>query len=91
MIVDMHCDMLSHKNFSSSDPAVRSSPDQLIEGGVGLQACALFTESQECTTLDEQNQLFFSLIEQDERLTSLSYEPQVESSLQVVRDRKSVV
>ncbi|CRH44342.1 microsomal dipeptidase [Chlamydia trachomatis] len=85
MIVDMHSDMLSHKNFSSSDPAVRSSPDQLIEGGVGLQACALFTESQECTTLDEQNQLFFSLIEQDERLTPLSYEPQVESSLQVVR------
>ncbi|AAF39271.1 peptidase M19 [Chlamydia muridarum str. Nigg] len=85
MIVDMHCDMLSHENFSPANPAVRSSPDQLIEGGVNVQVCALFTESQEFTTLDQQNQLFFSLIEQDERLTPIAYEPQMEGSLQMIR------
>ncbi|WP_080129630.1 dipeptidase [Chlamydia suis] len=85
MIVDMHCDMLSHENFSPTNPSVRSSPDQLIEGGVGLQVCALFTESQEFTTLDQQNQLFFSLMEQDERLVPLAYEPQEACLLQMIR------
>jgi Zn-dependent dipeptidase, microsomal dipeptidase homolog len=77
--------MLSHENFSPANPAVRSSPDQLIEGGVNLQVCALFTESQEFTTLDKQNQLFFSLIEQDDRLTPIAYELQMESPLQMIR------
>ena len=85
MIVDMHCDMLSHENFLVSNPAVRSSPDQLIEGGVNLQVCALFTETQEFSTLKKQNRLFFSLIEEDQRLVPISYEPQLEGSLKIIR------
>lgn len=76
MIVDLHCDLLSHPSFLDSDSSVRCSPNQLIEGGVHTQVCAMFTQdAYGAPSLDEQNHLFFSLPKSDSRLSLLDFQP----------------
>lgn len=77
MIIDLHCDLLSHPTFSYEDPSVRCSPDQLILGGVSVQVCAMFTDFfQQCEeqTYAYQNHLFLSLSQQDPRIANSSFE-----------------
>ncbi|QVE49053.1 membrane dipeptidase [Chlamydia crocodili] len=75
MIIDMHCDLLSHETFSDQDPCVRCSPNQLLSGGVNKQVCAIFTEHSESSpSADKQNQLFFSLPESDKRIQLISFD-----------------
>lgn len=77
MIIDLHCDLLSHPTFSSTDPAVRCSPEQLISGGVSVQVCAMYTDHyQSCKehTYTYQNQMFVSLPQTDSRISLLSFD-----------------
>ncbi|WP_206515002.1 dipeptidase [Chlamydia psittaci] len=75
MIIDMHCDLLSHKTFSYEDPCVRCSPSQLLSGGVRKQVCAIFTEhSMSSPSADTQNQLFFHLPDSDNRIRLITFD-----------------
>ncbi|CAG9045718.1 hypothetical protein NVRI1_00040 [Chlamydia abortus] len=75
MIIDMHCDLLSHPTFSSEDPCVRCSPSQLLSGGVRKQVCAIFTEHSESSpTADTQNQRFFHLPDADHRIRLITFD-----------------
>ncbi|WP_284442006.1 membrane dipeptidase [Chlamydia gallinacea] len=75
MIIDIHCDLLSHPHFSDQDLGVRCSPDQLLSGGVHTQVCAMFTHHHlDSFSLNEQNQLFFSLPKQDQRIRLLTFD-----------------
>ncbi|WP_201456914.1 membrane dipeptidase [Chlamydia sp. 17-3921] len=75
MIIDIHGDLLSHPTFSSCDPAVRCSPEQLRLGGVKKQVCALFvSHNEDNPSFAQQNQLFFSLPEQDPHVVLATYE-----------------
>ncbi|WP_375793410.1 membrane dipeptidase [Chlamydia sp. 12-01] len=75
MIIDMHCDLLSHETLSDQDPSVRCSPNQLLSGGVNKQVCAIFTEhSTSSPNADKQNQLFFNLPESDKRIQLISFD-----------------
>ncbi|WP_172600752.1 membrane dipeptidase [Chlamydia abortus] len=75
MIIDMHCDLLSHPTFSSEDPCVRCSPSQLLSGGVRKQVCAMFTEhSESFPTADTQNQRFFHLPDADHRIRLITFD-----------------
>ncbi|AAP05256.1 membrane dipeptidase [Chlamydia caviae] len=92
MIIDMHCDLLSHKTFSDHDPFVRCSPNQLLSGGVNKQVCAIFTEHSESSPkADKQNQLFFSLPESDTRIQLISFDSDIvdqdnsKNSLSIIR------
>lgn len=91
MVVDLHCDLLSHPTFHHDDPAVRCSPSQLIEGKVHCQVCAIFTEGgRKGISLDEQNSLFFSLPKGDPRILHITYDnPYIlndaQETLQIVR------
>lgn len=84
MIVDLHCDLLSHPSFSCDDAAVRCAPDQLISGGVKQQVCAIFMEhGKGSPTCSQQNALFFSL-SQDPRITLMGEESR-DASLCLIR------
>lgn len=89
MIIDMHCDLLSHVHFSDEDSGVRCSPDQLLAGGVHTQVCAMFTKHLLYSpSLYDQNQLFFSLPNQDSRIKLITFDSQelyVEGSLSLIR------
>ncbi|SYX08995.1 Membrane dipeptidase (Peptidase family M19) [Chlamydia poikilotherma] len=92
MIIDMHCDLLSHETFSDQDPFVRCSPSQLLSGGVNKQVCAIFTEHSESSpSADKQNQLFFSLPESDKHIQLISFDSDIldkdnnKNSLSLVR------
>ncbi|WP_348664064.1 membrane dipeptidase [Chlamydia vaughanii] len=92
MIIDIHCDLLSQDTLSDEDPGVRCSPNQLISGGITTQVCAIFTEdSSGSPSLDEQNQLFFSLPESDTRIQLITFESkdcsllEDEHSLKIIR------
>ncbi|BAE81267.1 zinc-dependent dipeptidase [Chlamydia felis Fe/C-56] len=75
MIIDMHCDLLSHKTLSDQDPRVRCSPSQLLAGGVSKQVCAIFTEhSASNPSADKQNQLFFDLPKSDKRIQLITFD-----------------
>ncbi|ANH79015.1 membrane dipeptidase [Candidatus Chlamydia sanziniae] len=74
MIIDIHCDLLSHPHFSPRDPNVRCSPGQLFVGGIRKQVCAIFVaKSQKTPSCDEQNALFFSLPQEDPRITCITH------------------
>ncbi|VVT42795.1 hypothetical protein BOKEGFJH_00307 [Chlamydia avium] len=89
MIIDIHCDLLSHASFSDQDPGVRCSPDQLLAGRVCSQVCAIFTKDYlSSPNLQKQNQLFFSLPEQDNRIKLISFDSKelcVEGFLSIIR------
>ncbi|WP_213318359.1 dipeptidase [Chlamydiifrater volucris] len=65
IISDLHCDLLSLPSLTGNNLALRCTPQQLMEGNVGLQVCALFTKtsSESVKKLKKQNDLFFSLPE----------------------------
>lgn len=75
MIIDFHVDLLSHPTFSLKDPAVRCSPQQLVVGGITTQVCALYVAHyRDSPTFSQQNQLFFSLPDQEAHIQLITYE-----------------
>lgn len=90
MIVDLHCDLLSHPTFSHLDDSVRCSPQQLIDGKVSVQVCAMYTDAyHSCNeySYENQNRLFCNLPTIDKRIFLLSFDTQdfIESPLQCIR------
>lgn len=77
MIIDLHCDLLSHPTFAQDDLAVRCSPEQLTTGGVSVQVCAMFTDyfqANDTHTYCFQNHLFTSLPKQYPQISHVTLE-----------------